>query len=382
MKTPCDTSYQSTSASLDDESESWPSDRTSNIPEVLEDLENAKHPALPTGNYLGFLNDISIPSSSYQRHATSTPHTAPTYQSTSTYPILGDQPSNVEVQLEFIKRELKKRDQTVENQRIELNRILRETALKRSPNPFPPAPARYRRLSPPPPPTPSLELPPPPPLTSSPPSYRHTYSSSIIERSTLRWDVRWDGIDLSIPRQTDSQPGAWVGPAMKRFWGMPDRQGGPDLIDLATAEYQQRQAIQGAVIENQSWELIFHQVGKYADLRTSILSLAEEYARFIALFGKREGQNMHNIWRSACILLGFVGFEVEYEGWAGRIDMISFTEQYIQCNIRGTGIPPSGSLDVHILTCDMPDIGFLTKKAPIDLALDVLKRATDYKVRN
>ena len=76
---------------------------------------------------------------------------------------------------------------------------------------------------------------------------------------------------------------------------MPDRQGGPDLIDLATAEYQQRQAIQGAVIENQSWELIFHQVGKYANLRTSILLLAKEYARFITLFGKREGQNIYNI---------------------------------------------------------------------------------------
>jgi hypothetical protein len=168
---------------------------------------------------------------------------------------------------------------------------------------------------------------------------------------------------------------------MKRFWGMPDWQKGPDLIDLGTAEYQHRQAIQAAVIEKEPWELILHQLGKYTNLRTSILSMVEEYARVIALFGKREGQNMHNNWRNACIILGFVGCEVEYEGWTGRIDVISFTEQYIQCNIRGTGIPPSGNLDAHILTCTMPDIGFLTEKAPIKLAFDVISRATDYEVR-
>jgi hypothetical protein len=110
--------------------------------------------------------------------------------------------------------------------------------------------------------------------------------------------------------------------------------------------------------------------------------MAEEYARVIALFGERERLNKHDIWRNACILMGFVGCEVEYDQWTGRIEMISFSEDYILCHIRGIGIPPSGSLDVKILTRDMPGIEFLTKKAPKDIALDVLSRVFDYKVRN
>jgi hypothetical protein len=298
MKTSSDkTSYQGTSTSSDDESEFRPLGRTSGIntpdlprrqpnfgiqqaahplnqtittgtqvivnqngnlsagQQTLEVLENTKHPVLHTGNNLTFLDSIRIPSLSSQRHVPSTQylrqtHTPPTHQSTSTHPILGDPRSKVEVGLEFTKMKVTRCEQTVEKQRIEMNKLLRVTveyACQLSSKPPPPIPTTYRRQAPPPPPPPtsSLALPPSTPPAFSQP-YRYTFSSSKIGRGTQTWD----GKELSIPYQTDSQPGAWVGNTTKWFWRVTEWQEGPDLIDLGTAEFTHRRAIQEAVIKN------------------------------------------------------------------------------------------------------------------------------------